>query len=194
MKLNNHSHIIYLLLVIFFIFWACTPKFSYNVKTFLFDGVPDPYMVKVTLIKDSTVMGVGSKVEKLKTKPVNEYRINLHEPYKKKECSKCHDRDFMNTTRVTLPELCYECHENFSKRYKVLHGPVASGDCTECHNPHQSKFNNLLMWSGQDICLHCHEMERIFMDKNHKEINDTSCTECHSPHGGDNISLLLTNK
>lgn len=178
----------------FFFFWACSPKMGYKVKSFLFDGVPDPYLVEVKIVSDSVLMADGSKVEQLKIIPVTKNGINVHEPYKKRECSKCHDRDLMNNTRIPLPELCFECHEDFSKRYKVLHGPVASGDCTECHNPHQSKFNNLLTWSGQDICLHCHEMERIFIDKIHKDITDTSCTECHNPHGGDNINLLLTKK
>ena len=195
MKLNNHRHIIYLLLlVMFFFFWACSPKFSHKVNTFFFDGIPDPYNVEVKIMIDSTLTADGKTVNEIRVIPVIRNALNLHTPYKEKKCEKCHDRSNMSKPGLPSPELCYQCHEDFNEIYKVVHGPVGSGDCTECHNPHQSRLDNLLTWSEQDICLHCHSMERIFNDKIHKEINNTSCNECHNPHGGDNMNLLKIKK
>ncbi len=192
MHLNKNKYIIYLLfIVVVSLFWTCSPKFGYGVKSLLFDGVPDPYKVEVSIIKDSLLVKDSTSTNEISSTAIVKNLFNLHTPYKERECSKCHDRNNMDKPRLPSPELCNQCHEDFNNTYKVLHGPVASGDCTECHNPHQSKLKSLLKWSGQDICLQCHNMETLFIDEDHKEINDTSCTECHNPHGGDNINLLL---
>jgi len=190
---NKHKHINYLLfIVVISLFWTCSPKFNYGLKSFLFDGVPDPYKVEVTVIKDSLQIKDSTLTSTTPTTPLVRNEFNLHSPYAKRECNECHNREHMGKPKLPLPNLCYQCHEDFNKTYKVVHGPVASGNCTQCHSPHQSKLKNLLTSTGQDLCMNCHKFDNISIDKNHKEIKGTSCTECHNPHGGDETNLLLT--
>jgi predicted CXXCH cytochrome family protein len=89
-----------------------------------------------------------------------------------------------------LPELCYQCHEDFSTRFKVLHGPVAGGQCSVCHSPHMSLNADLLVRTGQSQCLHCHESGEIFKTAVHQDNKETNCTECHNPHGGEDRNIL----
>lgn len=85
MRLNNNRHIIYLLfLTIFFFFWACSPKFSHDVKSYLFDGVPDPYNVEVKIMIDSTLTADGKTANEIRVIPVVRNALNLHAPYKEK--------------------------------------------------------------------------------------------------------------
>jgi predicted CXXCH cytochrome family protein len=187
MHLDKHKHIIYLLSIIaIFLFWTCSPKFNYEVKSFLFDGVPDPYEVEVTIIKDSLQTKDSTVVNDVLVSSAVRNDFNLHTPYGKKECKKCHDRDSMDKPVLPLPELCYQCHEDFNTTYQVVHGPVASGACTQCHSPHKSKLKNLLLHPGQELCLDCHSKSLVLEEKIHVDIDDADCTECHNPHGGTN--------
>ena len=179
------------IVIISLLFWNCSPKFSHDVQSFLFDGVPVLDKVEVSVVKDSIL--VGDSTSTLMTRRAYDARndFNLHEPYQKRECSSCHDRNAMGKTKAPTPELCYECHDNFNEIYVVLHGPVAAGNCSECHNPHQSKLKKLLIKKSQDLCLSCHDQALIVTDKIHKEIKEESCTTCHSAHGGNNNYSLL---
>lgn len=189
---DKHKHINYLLFIIVIsLLWTCTPKFSYNARSFLFDGVPNPYEVEVTVIKDSLHTIDSTLVNGISMTSFVRNEFNLHTPYGKRECAKCHDRNDMDKPRLPLPDLCNQCHEDYNKTYKILHGPVASGDCTQCHSPHQSKLKNLLLRSGQELCLNCHTTTLVLADKDHENIENTNCTSCHNPHGGNNDTFLL---
>jgi len=180
-------------LAILSILLQCSPKFNYEVKSFLFDGVPKPYNVEVTILKDSLINDIKTNNE-LPTKSipnvvsVNEF--NLHPPYQDRKCSTCHNSDSMGKTRLPIPQLCNECHEDYTKKHDIIHGPVSSGSCTKCHEPHKSKLKKLLVKDGQDLCFNCHNATRLIEETIHTKIGSTSCITCHNPHGGSN-SLLL---
>lgn len=166
---------------------ACTPKSSYNIKSFFFDGVPDPNLktaandeaTLVEEIQDSTIL----------FKVAN----TIHPPYKEKTCLECHAKENMGQPKMELPNLCYQCHDDFSKSNAYLHGPVGSGNCTQCHNPHKSKLERLLVRNGQDLCLKCHIKDKVIENRVHEDIASKSCMECHDPHGGENKLFLQKN-
>lgn len=166
---------------------ACSTAYRYRLLSFFFDGVPEPAKIAAihpadTLSNKDTVIIAG----KTAAEPI----INLHMPYQKKDCTACHDQNTTGKQIKPMPDLCYQCHEDFATRYKVLHGPVGGGQCTACHNPHLSSNKNLLIRKNQDVCLYCHESERIMKSDAHLGIKDILCTECHDPHGGEDRYVL----
>lgn len=170
--------------------WSCTPKHSYTIKAFLFDGVPNPFLKELDLKNDTLVLNDSVLANATSRTKKKELEFNLHLPYKTRECSSCHDRNQMGKLRLPSPALCNLCHEDFNKDYKVVHGPVVSGSCAECHKPHQSKLNSLLKLPDQELCLSCHETHFSKENKVHKEVKGTDCTTCHNPHGGNDRFLL----
>jgi len=180
-------------LVILYLFLACSPKLSYNVRSFIFDGVPEPTHVEVTVVKDTLPEKVtGNHKTQYLTKVVEVNKFNLHPPYQQHKCVKCHDKNSMGKTRQPMPQLCNQCHDDFNKKYAVVHGPVISGSCTKCHEPHKSKFKKLLVKENQKLCFSCHNAPRLLKKTIHKKIGTTSCTSCHNPHGG-STNLMLEN-
>lgn len=167
-----------------FIF-GCTSEKQYRVLSFFFDGVPNPNQSTEALINQDNCVDSTASVKK-DIKP--EYF--LHKPYEEEKCKSCHAEGFSNALIKPMPELCYSCHEDFRSKYPILHGPVASGNCTMCHNQHMAKFEKLLDRCGQQICLNCHESNEILKNKMHEQIANRNCTECHSPHGGNNSGML----
>lgn len=161
---------------------ACSPKSNYDVLSVFFDGVPNPYVADSIAKADSVKQ--AEEVFNLASKPAKPEFI-FHLPYLEKDCASCHDQNVMGRLISPMPGLCYQCHENFLDQYKILHGPVEAGYCTECHNPHMQKNENLLIRKGQELCLHCHTAADIFRSETHIDIEDTNCTDCHNPHGGD---------
>jgi predicted CXXCH cytochrome family protein len=157
--------------------------------TFFFDGVP----VHDSIDSDSSIVGSvdNSNSDVFRANPImTKADYVVHYPYQEKECLSCHDENSKSELIAKQPDLCYMCHDDFSKIYKYLHGPVAAGYCTACHNPHMSKEQKLLTRSGQQVCLYCHETKDIFKNENHKDIAEAECTICHNPHGGGNKFLL----
>ncbi len=190
MNLGKYKFINYLLFIVAIsFFWTCSPKLSYGVKSFLFDGVPPLNKTEITSIKDSIqINNVTTKQILASTNQRNKF--NLHPPYKDRDCSSCHDRNNMGKTKLPIPKLCYQCHTDFSQKFRTLHGPVASNNCSQCHRPHQSKLKNLLVESGKKLCFSCHDSKQVLENKIHKDIKKTSCIECHNPHGGNNRMSL----
>lgn len=159
---------------------TCSPTEKYKVLSFVFDGVPDPDITEqdTLLVAEAT-----NNVNKNK----NQFVANkfFHEPYKERDCSMCHDAVVRNKLNEEQPALCYNCHDDFSDKYEVVHGPVAGGFCTECHTPHMGDYEKLLLRQGQEMCLKCHDSRDVFKNENHEDIGEESCTECHNPHGGE---------
>ncbi|MBL4939033.1 MAG: hypothetical protein JKY16_01895 [Lutibacter sp.] len=181
-KTTNYLNFFFFTIVIF-LFWTCSPKLSYDVTSFLFDGVPNPYKVELTVMNDSL-----AKLKELRKdstfRPIvvkNEY--NLHPPYQKRNCSTCHSRKSMGKTILPIPELCNRCHDDFNEKNTNVHGPITTGNCTACHNPHQSKLKNLLKLDGKELCFNCHSATLVEDSKVHKGIDKINCIECHNPHG-----------
>jgi len=180
----------FFLLSIFLIYVSgCSPAKNYKALSFFFDGVPNPEQIKAVQKADSISRQDSASVAQsigLSAPPPMIY----HPPYQEKECATCHDQTSMGKLTEPQPALCYECHEDFSKKYKVLHGPVDGGQCTECHSPHMAENKNLLTRSDQAICLYCHESEDVKKIESHDDIKNLNCIECHNPHGGDDKTLL----
>lgn len=190
MSLDKHKFINYLLFIIAVsLFWTCSPELSYGVKSFLFDGVPSPDKTNALVVKDS-LQTIKTNTKEILVSTIQKNEFNLHPPYLERDCASCHDRNNMGKTKLPIPELCNQCHTDFSKKFETLHGPVASNNCIQCHTPHQSKLKNLLVESSKKLCLSCHDSKQISENKIHKDIKETSCTECHNPHGGNNRMSL----
>lgn len=166
---------------------GCSPSKHYNLLSFFFDGVPTPEEAGPVQKRDT--ISVADSTLAANTAMVKEVN-QMHTPYQDKQCNSCHDQSRMGKLIRLQPDLCYECHENFSQKFEVVHGPVGGGFCTTCHNPHMSVNNNLLIRKGQSLCLHCHESESLVDVQEHKGIDETSCTTCHDPHGGKDANFL----
>ncbi len=170
----------FLMLTAFII--SCSVRSNYKTLNFFFDGVADPRIADSIALADSLK---NSEAKSSNSFEVVKSEFVFHPPYKEKECGICHNRNSMGKLTEPMPGLCYQCHDNFSELYIVLHGPVDAGFCTECHNPHMNKNENLLIRHGQELCLYCHNSEDIVNSEAHSDIEDTFCTECHNPHGGE---------
>jgi len=164
-------------------FMACTSKKSHKVLSFFFDGVPEPDTIEYTVSVDSILNGDTALVEASNKKKNS---IFYHSPYQKKDCRSCHNERSMGKTTKPQPDLCYQCHNDFSEQYKSIHGPVGGGFCTSCHNPHKAKTDKLLLRTEQQLCIFCHDSLLVFNNRYHKEREISNCSECHNPHGGDN--------
>jgi predicted CXXCH cytochrome family protein len=182
-----HISFIGLLIGVLYLTTSCSPSESGEILSIFFDGVPEN--VDESEVTDTTLIAENPQEKtNLLKKPKN--KINFHPPYQSKDCDDCHESSFGNELIEQPPELCYTCHDDFQTEFAVLHGPVASGYCTQCHNPHFSKNPSLLIKKGQDICLSCHEKKDVLKNDVHLEIEDTNCTDCHNPHGGEDRFLI----
>ena len=166
-----------------FCIFSCSPKTGHKILTFLFDGVPEASEPARAFSADSLEKKdepAGNEVNIIAEKP-----YVFHEPYLDKICDVCHNPSSIGELTMTQPDLCYQCHDDYSWEYKFVHGPVAGGYCTSCHNPHMSKLEYFLIKTGQDLCLNCHDRDQVFKNNIHDGIEDYACTECHNSHGGE---------
>lgn len=93
----------------------------------------------------------------------------------------------------TDSSLCFECHDEDSFKGKIVHSPVADGDCVQCHSPHVSKTEGLLNQPQKSLCLGCHDGidERLEQSEYiHPPLQKGDCVACHDPHSSENSSLL----
>ncbi len=180
---NTKNKYLFLLLAISLLApYSCSPKAGNKILSFFFDGVPVPLEDQLTLEADSIYPIDSISVDEVSI--VAETSYLYHEPYTDRICDVCHNANSLGELAMAEPELCYQCHVDYSLDYKFIHGPVAGGYCSACHNPHMSKSEYLLLKTGQDLCLNCHNSEWIFKNEMHEGIEEYACTECHNPHGG----------
>ncbi|MBW2662831.1 MAG: cytochrome c3 family protein [Deltaproteobacteria bacterium] len=119
-----------------------------------------------------------------------------HEPFKKYQCSSCHNPHTSNYEHLIKDEisaLCKSCHKgkkgSFDKKYS--HPPFEEGACLKCHNPHSSKNPGLLKAKGEQVCFGCHAGKEMFSKKNkHDPVRKGNCLSCHSHHTSDYEELL----
>ena len=179
------------LVLLILLFVSCTPQTRYRVLSFFFDGVPPPGQnkeVKKQVQKtDSLKLAQSKKTNKNNRQEIQQF---FHPPFADRECATCHDMSGGNRLTTPLPDLCFECHDDFRQEIAKLHGPVESGACTTCHHPHVSKNQYLLVRTGQKLCLYCHDIRDVKKNEVHEDIEDTPCTECHYAHGGDEVPFL----
>ncbi len=169
---------------------TCSPAARYRILSTAFDGVPNPTQVDPALtdssLADSESADTLSSGGPIASKP-SSYR---HEVYSRRTCDSCHDKTTGNSLVDPEPTLCYNCHDDFAESNRVLHGPVASGYCTQCHSPHRAPFEHLLLREGRELCQTCHNPADILTNNAHEGEEDSSCIDCHSPHGGDDQYLF----
>ncbi len=179
-----------LLIILLFIFSGCSSTHNYKTLSFFFDGVPNPADSLALQNHDSVTQ--NSRFTGKGTIPGRDEiaKSTFHPPYKEKQCNVCHAKSAIGKPKSAQTEICYQCHEDFGRKYKKVHGPVASGYCTACHNPHLADDNKLLIRKGPKLCLYCHDSGRVMKNEMHKDIADANCTECHNPHGGDDQTML----
>lgn len=154
---------------------GCAPETRYEVLSFFFDGVPKPGEGR------SELRGTEDNA------PGALPRYGEHGPYAAKLCDACHLQG-SNKLVVDREELCVRCHVLKLDR-KMLHGPLASGNCEICHGPHGSSNRYLLVADSKEFCLYCHDKNDILKRDAHQGM-DAECTTCHDAHGSANEFLL----
>jgi predicted CXXCH cytochrome family protein len=159
----------------------CSPQKKYKTLSFFFDGVPAPDTLDPSTQSTSeSADTVGLMANNQRRDIPKEY---IHEPYGERTCELCHNPRQMRNLLFEQPDLCYQCHTDYSDQHLNIHGPVASGYCTACHNPHKSKNAVLLTRTNEQLCYYCHDSEMIEAGDYHFSIDEKNCTECHNPHG-----------
>ncbi|WP_223550800.1 cytochrome c3 family protein [Aestuariivivens sp. NBU2969] len=185
------KYLIFIILFVGIFIAGCSVQSGYKVKSFFFDGVPNPnaFVVQdttVTIIEKDSVIVEAPIVKKEETLILG----SIHTPFKEYKCFECHDEKNRTKGKLPLTELCYTCHNGFKKSYPIVHGPAESGRCTMCHSPHKTDEKKLIYSSKQDLCLQCHEQHDVMANTIHTNIEEQSCLECHNPHGGENRAFL----
>ncbi len=122
----------------------------------------------------------------------------VHKPVGAGECTSCHlpAKDVSHPkvkAAFTLAggkkeKLCLVCHPSMAIK-KVVHSPVASGDCLDCHEVHRAPYGKLLKKGGAALCFSCHENSFKF-PFGHAPVADGDCLACHDPHQTDSPKLL----
>jgi len=88
---------------------------------------------------------------------------------------------------------CGSCHDAVSS-HRVMHGPVASGDCAACHivdnTPGRRRIaikNAAPNGDTTALCVSCHEdnAERLKQAHRHAPVAAGKSTACHDPHGSE---------
>lgn len=164
--------------------------------------------------------------------------LNKHKAlYLRQRCGNCHLAHFSQYPKLLLregQELCFSCHgevdakrpegvRNLRKEIegkKVVHGPVADGECIECHEPHGGSYAKLLNGpfpqafyaafepDQYDFCFRCHDKQlltaqpvkdqtgfRNGSDNLHfrhvaRKQKGRTCRSCHSLHASDGEKLI----
>jgi predicted CXXCH cytochrome family protein len=79
-------------------------------------------------------------------------------------------------------DLCYACHNRMDAN-RVVHKPVATGDCIACHDPHQSNAELMLKKATtSELCFSCHENNKTKRAFVHGPVAAGDCNICHNPH------------
>ncbi len=172
------------------ILFSCSAQKNYKTLSLFFDGVPNPEEKASTINYNAPGISTDTLGEAIDSTRIIS-KIIYHSPYQSKGCDFCHDRSSVGTMILDEPDLCYQCHENFSDVYPITHGPVDGGFCTECHNPHSGKEDGLLRDKVNNLCFYCHNVEELSEFDMHREGDDFLCTDCHSPHGGESSLMFI---
>jgi predicted CXXCH cytochrome family protein len=163
---------------------SCDPVRRYEILKFFFDGVPPP----LEGYYDPNDPGYRAR------RVTRRYE---HEPVK--DCSICHGererRGFSADVQLTtpIPELCYACHDDYTKTSIFVHGPVAVGDCLFCHKPHRAAYRYLLTRTVPELCYQCHDQQTIKSVAEHPGKNLSRCITCHGGHSSSAKGLLKEN-
>ncbi len=165
---------------------SCDEVKHRDVLTFFFDGVeparPEGY--------ETGPFDPNEGLGKLPEMPL----WYVHEP--RKDCTLCHGKRGQKRTSVQaflvapVPQLCYDCHPDYTTSAPFVHGPVAVGQCLFCHNPHKSRVKYLLKQAVPNLCYLCHDAEAIASMPAHMTKELSRCTDCHDAHSSSERALL----
>ncbi len=176
----------FLFLIFFFVccLTGCSsPSKDKFLRTF-FDGVPAPEEKKPVVEEKKKPQEKKSAEQTPAPKPT----VFFHQPFAEQQCEACHEKAFSQKLIAKGKELCFNCHDDFSKGKKTVHYPVSEGQCSECHDPHQSPNKYMLKKIIPDICFTCHDEKEIRGKPAHEGQNN--CIECHDPHASNEEKLI----
>lgn len=88
--------------------------------------------------------------------------------------------------------VCFTCHDKKVFTKKLVHKPLAAGECGACHNPHVARYERLLHKPGAELCFDCHRKQQKIFEKGivHQPVRKGECLSCHDPHASDTRGLL----
>ena len=162
---------------------GCGSMARYKILTFFFDGVPLPGSDEPELTAtDNIALEFPTQEEPLDLSGPRQ-GPSRHKPTK--DCQRCHAKGSQwnrKQFKKPIPNLCYDCHTDYTLSPAYVHGPVAVGACLFCHEAHESRYNKLLKEPMPKLCYQCHEEEIIFSVEIHQENPKAICTKCHDPH------------
>jgi len=161
---------------------TCSPQKRMELLSFFFDGVPRTEKDTIQQQADS-IQYLANGTDSLLNLAPAVPSMFYHKPYLEKKCMDCHDKNAVADLLKPEPDLCYTCHDDYSKKFKTLHGPVDAGFCTVCHLPHMSSNKGLLSAPGNEHCFPCHITYEVKQPPDHVEIGTKLCVTCHDPHG-----------
>jgi len=178
-----------LVLMLFFspLLTGCSKEASDKLLRTFIDGVP---------VHEEKNPAPDKKDEKAKSKNEIKNKTVLppapvqffHLPFLKDECDSCHDSKFSQKLALKGKELCFGCHDDFTKNKKAVHYPVSEEGCIGCHDPHKSPNKFMLKEPAPKLCFTCHDEKAIRATPAHEGQN--ICTECHNPHASNEEKLL----
>ncbi|MFW6108196.1 MAG: cytochrome c3 family protein [bacterium] len=170
---------------------SCTPEQKHHWLTVFFDGVPPlkkPGEATETVEKPTTATAPSTRAEARKP------RWYEHEATAdQSKCTSCHDptRSFALVDSALV--LCARCHEEDTREFPRMHGPVAVGHCIVCHEAHRSANEHLVRVTDSRLCLACHRRKAEDQPAATctRPSDDEYCVECHHPHGGQDRYFLV---
>jgi predicted CXXCH cytochrome family protein len=165
---------------------SCDPVKHRDVLTFFFDGVeparPEGF--------ENGPFDPNERLAQAAQAPV----WYVHEPVK--DCTLCHVERGKRRTSLQaflvapVPQLCFNCHTDYTASASFVHGPVAVGQCLECHDHHKSRVKHLLKQAEPNLCYLCHDMDAIASMPAHVIKELSRCTDCHNAHSSSERALL----
>lgn len=117
-----------------------------------------------------------------------------HGPVAVQKCDACHtvanEKAHKFAYTRERAELCYFCHDAYQGR--LLHDPVAKGDCLGCHNAHGGATRQMLKAASvRDACVACHTDVAHGKSMLHGPVAAGGCTACHDAHRSEHKGLLV---
>ena len=99
---------------------------------------------------------------------------------------------FLPASASAAVNVCFDCHKKSEFQGKVVHKPLAKGECSSCHNPHVAHFKGLLERQGADLCYKCHLGKKKTFNQGvvHPPVRQGECLSCHAPHVSSRKGLL----
>jgi predicted CXXCH cytochrome family protein len=168
---------------------SCDRVERHRVLNFFFDGVPPLETASGIYLDPNSADGEFAQLRAESTK-------STHDTGEK--CASCHGEQKKRTfdsevkLRISIPQLCYGCHDLETESAAYVHGPVSIGDCLFCHSPHESSYPHLLKKPVPELCFQCHEIKVIQSIKDHAKKSHFRCLNCHNGHKS-SVKYLLKN-